>query len=37
MLYKSLVPPVLTYNFGTWELKIKEVREIDIVGRKKLR
>ena len=37
ILYKSLVKPVLTYNFGTWGLAMKEAHERDVVHRKQLR
>ena len=36
VVYKSLVPCVLTYNFGTYGLKMKEAYKIDIVPRKQL-
>ena len=30
ILYKSLVKPALTYNFGTWGLAVKEAHERDV-------
>lgn len=36
-IYKSIVKPVLTYNFGTWGLTKKEQNEIDVVHRRQLR
>eukprot|EP00794_Sanderia_malayensis_P000926 gene926-233_t len=36
-LYKTLVKPVLTYNYGTWGLTKKETETLNCIHRKQLR